>query len=70
MTTPGSSSWMWWPVWSAVTRWEVHDDPGGRGRRLEGAADWKTGTVNVTSSNELDRDVIEAADEDRYQHVD
>lgn len=34
------------------------------------AIDFKTGTVNVTSSSELDRDAIEAAvDEAGYQYV-
>ena len=34
------------------------------------AVDLKTGTVNVTSSNELDPDIIEAAiDEAGYQYV-
>jgi copper chaperone len=34
------------------------------------AVDFKSGTVNVTSSNELDRDAIEAAvDEAGYQYV-
>lgn len=36
----------------------------------EVAVDLKTGTVDVTSSNELDRDAIEAAiDEAGYQYV-
>ena len=34
------------------------------------AVDFKSGTVNVTSSNELDRDAIEAAvDQAGYQYV-
>ncbi len=44
-------------------------------RKLDGvtdvAVDLETGTVKVTSSNELDRDAIEAAiDEAGYQYID